>query len=170
MKSVDKLRYMFLAGLSHNKWQLLNFKHDGAKGIESLLCCEKWYTGNLRLCTHFEFKAIVNMHNSSTFRYTRKSLGSPMTVVTTDQVLHLCLSHLAIMSEEVLLSCWVKTRHTCLEIRTNAAAFAAKWSKFWCAGASSAYILSDVMTASAQYICQYYLALRHFWWFWVLQL
>ena len=40
MKSIDKLHYMFPAGLSHEKWQKFNIQHDVAKGFESLIPCE----------------------------------------------------------------------------------------------------------------------------------
>jgi hypothetical protein len=31
IKSIDKLHYIFLAGLSHNKWQKLNIEDDAAQ-------------------------------------------------------------------------------------------------------------------------------------------
>jgi hypothetical protein len=46
MKSIDKLHYTFLAGLSHNKWHKVNIEDDAAKGFESLVHCKyvvHWY-------------------------------------------------------------------------------------------------------------------------------
>jgi hypothetical protein len=40
MKSIDRLHYTFPAGLSDDKWCKFNFKHDAAKGFQSLVHCE----------------------------------------------------------------------------------------------------------------------------------
>jgi len=73
------------------------------------------------------------------------------------------------MSSEALLSCCVRIRDTGFQIHSTAVAFAGKWSKFRCSGEFSAYVLSRIMTALAQHICQFHLALRHSWWNWVLR-
>ena len=39
-KSIDKLHYMFLAGLSHDKWHKLKFEHDAAMHIKSFVSWE----------------------------------------------------------------------------------------------------------------------------------
>jgi len=39
MKSIDKLHYMFPAGLSYDKWHKLNVVYDAAKGFESCVSC-----------------------------------------------------------------------------------------------------------------------------------
>ena len=57
-----------------------------------------------------------------------------------------------------------------LQIYSNAATFTGIWSKFRCAGESSAYVLSRITIAPAQHICQSHVALRHSRWYWVLQL
>jgi hypothetical protein len=74
------------------------------------------------------------------------------------------------MPGEVLFSCSVRIRDTGSQIGSNAVAFAGKWSKFRCTGESTADVLSRVMAAPAQHICQSHLALRHSWWYWVLRL
>ena len=40
MMSIDKLHYTFLAGLSHDKWDMMNDVHDAAKFFESFVSCE----------------------------------------------------------------------------------------------------------------------------------
>jgi hypothetical protein len=108
-----------------------------------------WCTGSLRPRTHFEVKAMEKMHTSTPFRYTSESSGSVMSLVTTNRTLHICQSHLAIMSGEVLLSSCVRIRGTGSQIHSNAAAFAREGSNFRCTGESSPYVLSRVITAEA---------------------
>jgi len=92
-----------------------------------------------------------------------------MSLVTTDQALHICQSHLAIMSGKVILSHCVRLRHTGLLLCRNATPVAGIWFKFQDAGESSAYVLSHLMTAPAQHICQCHMAQRHSRQYWVLQ-
>jgi len=127
-----------------------------------------WCTGSLWLRMHFEVKAIEKKHNSTTFSYTGESSRSVMSLVTTAQVLHIWQSHMAIMPGEVRLSCVVRIWDTASQIHSDVAACAGIWSKFWGAGEYSPYVLSRIMTAPAQHICQSHLALRHSRWYWVL--
>jgi len=170
MKSIHQLHYTFPAGLSQAKWHKLNIEYDAAKGFESFVHCE--CVVNQKPGATYAFWSQSNAkkkHNSTTFRYTGESSGSVMSLMTMDRVLHICQSHLAILSGEAILSCCDRIRDTRSQICCNAAASAGIWSKFWCAGESSAYVFSRVMTAPAQHICQSHLALRPTRWYWVLQ-
>ena len=40
MRSIDELHYMFMAGLSHDKWHRWNVAQDSVKGLESIVSCK----------------------------------------------------------------------------------------------------------------------------------
>ena len=90
MKSIDKLHYMFPAGVSHDKLHKLNIEQDAAKGFESLVRCE--FVVHRKPETMYVFRSQSNgkKHNSTTFRYTGEFSGSVMSFKTTDQALHIC--------------------------------------------------------------------------------
>jgi hypothetical protein len=108
--------------------------------------------------------------HSITFRYTRESSGSVMSLVTTDQALHIRQLDLAILLGKAILSCSVRIPDTCSQICIYAAAFGNIYSKFGYTGESSPYSLSHVIIAPVQYISESQLALRHSTPYWVLQL
>jgi len=169
MKSIDKLHYTFPAGLSHDKWQKLNVENDAAKGFESFVSCEfvvhqkAW--GHVLIWKSKQWKTIIQQ-----FLGALRNPQSVMSLVTTDQALDCCRSHLARKSGEAKLSCCVRLQDTSMRILTSAATFAGIWSNFRCTRESSAYVLSRVLTAPAQHICQFHLALRQSRRYWVLRL
>ena len=167
MKSIDKLHYTFPAGLSHVNWHKLNIEHDAAMGFESFVHCKFVVHRKPEATSAFWSQSNGKSHNSTTFTYTWESSGPVMSLVTTDQALHICQFHLAILSGEAILSCCVRIRETGSQIHSNATALAGIWSKFRCAREFSAYVLSRSMTAPAQHICQSRLALRHSRRYWV---
>ena len=169
MKSIDKLHYTFPAGLFHNKRHELNIEHDAAMRFESFVRCDFEVRWMPEAMYALRSQSNGKTHNSTTFRYTGESSGPVMSLVTTDQALHICQFHLAIMSGKAILSCCVGIRDTGSQIHSNATALAHIWLKFRCAGESSAYVLSRVITAPAQHICQSHLALRHSRRYWVLR-
>ena len=123
MKSIDKLHYTFLAGLSHDKWHTFNIEHDAAMSFESFVRCEFVVDRKLEATYAFRSQSNGKTHNSTTFRYTGESSGPVMSLVTTDQALHICQFHMAIMSGEARLSCCVRIRDTGSQIHITAATF-----------------------------------------------
>jgi len=124
MKSIDKLHHTFPAGLSHDKWHNLNIAHNTAMGFESFVRCKFVVHRKPEATYAFRSQSNGKTHNSTTFRYTGESSGPVMSLVTTDQAMHICQFHLAIMSGEARLSCCVRIRDTGSQIHSNAAAFA----------------------------------------------
>jgi len=126
--TLSRLAYLTINGIS---WMCSLIQQWA---LNHLSVANVWWTGSLRPRTHFKVKAMKKELNSTTFSYTRVSSESVMSLVTTDQALHIRQSHLAIMSGEAILSCCVRIRDAGSQICSYAVAFVTIWSKFTCAG------------------------------------
>ena len=70
MKSIDKLHYMYLAGLSYDKWRKLNIEHDAAMCFKLFLRCEFVVHRKLEGTYIFQSQTNGKKQNSATFMYT----------------------------------------------------------------------------------------------------